>query len=199
MLSFPSLELLSVYWLFKLRQDYKINLVLTGLSIVFAVFFAEVLFRFYLFEWDSFSIEKVNSVHDMGISGFIQPSPYPEIVYELKPDLSGYFKMVRFKTNSQGLRDKEYSIVRPNNTFRVAVIGDSFTMPAGVNIEMAYHTLLEKKFNQEQKDICEAAKLKTYIMCSTYYEVNCLQKGQISTLHIISVSISRTCNIAIYP
>jgi hypothetical protein len=138
---------------FKLRPDYKINLVLTGLSIVFVVFFAEVLFRFYLFGWDSFSIEKVNSVHDVGISGLIQPSPYPEIAYELKPDLSGYFKMARFETNSQGLRDKEYSIVRSNNTFRVAVIGDSFTMPAGVNLEMAYHTLLEEKFNQEQKDI----------------------------------------------
>jgi len=139
---------------FKLRPDEKINfLVLSSLSIVFAVFFAEVLFRFYLFGWDSFSIEKVNSVHGLGVSGFVQPSPYPEIVYELKPDLSGYFKMARFETNSQGLRDKEYSIVRPNNTFRVAVIGDSLTMSSGVNIEMAYHTLLEEKFNQEQKDI----------------------------------------------
>jgi len=138
---------------FKLRPDYKINLVLMGLSVVFVVFFAEVLFRFYLFGWDSFSIEKVNSVQAIGTSGFIQPSSYPEIIYELKPDLSGYFKMARFETNSQGLRDKEYSIVRPNNTFRVAVIGDSFTMPAGVNLEMAYHTLLEEKFNQEQKDV----------------------------------------------
>jgi hypothetical protein len=138
---------------FKLRPNYKINLVLTGLSVVFVVFFAEVLFRFYLFGWDSFSIEKVNSVHSMGVSGLIQPSPYPKIAYERKPNLSGYFKMARFETNSQGLRDKEYSIVIPNNTFRVAVIGDSLSVPSGVNLEMAYHTLLEEKFNQEQKDI----------------------------------------------
>jgi len=57
--------------------------------------------------------------------------------------------MARFKTNSQGLRDKEYSLEKPPNTFRVAVLGDSSSMPAGVDIEDAYHTVLEDRLNAE--------------------------------------------------
>jgi lysophospholipase L1-like esterase len=128
------------------------SLLLVSFSL-FSLFLIEILFRFYLFGWDSFSIEKINSVHLIGVSGFVQPSPYSEVIYELKPNIKSYFKMATFETNSQGLRDKEYPILRAKNTIRVAVIGDSFTMPAGVNIEDAYHSLLEEKFNQEQRGI----------------------------------------------
>ena len=45
----------------------------------------------------------------------------------------------------QGLRDQEYDLQKTKNTFRVVVVGDSYTMPAGVSIEDAYHTLLEEE------------------------------------------------------
>ena len=60
--------------------------------------------------------------------------------------------LVPFETNSRGLRDKEYRIRKPENTFRVAVVGDSFTMPVGVRTEEAYHSLLENRLNREQRD-----------------------------------------------
>lgn len=129
------------------------NLLLFIISTLFMLLIAEIIFRFYLFGWNSFSIEKMNSVHHLGTSSLVQPSPYSEMIYELKPHLNSYFKLAIFKTNAQGLRDKEYSIIKPKNSFRVAVIGDSFTMPAGVNIENAYHSLLEKKLNSEQAEV----------------------------------------------
>ena len=48
----------------------------------------------------------MNSVNGTGTAGIIQPSCYPEIVYELRPDLDTWLKLTRFRTNSQGLRDQ---------------------------------------------------------------------------------------------
>ncbi len=113
----------------------------------------EASYRLYLFGWDALSIAKVNSVNKLGPAGVIQPSPYSEIIYEFRPNLESHFKLVPLNTNSQGLRDNEYSIAKPDRTFRVAVIGDSFTIPAGVRIEEAYHTRLETRLNQERSDV----------------------------------------------
>lgn len=82
----------------------------------------------------------------------IRPSNHSEIIYELKPNLNTYFKLATFKTNSNGLRDKGYKLSKSGDIFRVAVIGDSFTMPAGVEIEESYHSLLEEKLNKEQRE-----------------------------------------------
>ncbi len=113
----------------------------------------EASYRLYLFGWDALSIAKVNSVNKLGPAGVIQPSPYSEIIYEFRPNLESHFKLVPLNTNSQGLRDNEYSIAKPDRTFRVAVIGDSFTIPAGVRIEEAYHTRLETRLNRERSDV----------------------------------------------
>lgn len=83
------------------------------------------------------------------MSGLIQPSKYPEIVFELKPNLNTYHKKARFITNAQGLRDKDYGISKSDQSFRVAVIGDSLTMAAGVPVEKAYHSLLEERFGRD--------------------------------------------------
>lgn len=112
----------------------------------------ELAYRVYLFGWASFSVQKMNSMHDIGVAGILQPSPYAEIAFELKPNLRTYFKLAPFETNSAGLRDQEYAIAKPANTFRVAVIGDSFTMPSGVTIDEAYHSILEQRFNQTGED-----------------------------------------------
>ena len=68
--------------------------------------------------------------------------------WELRPNYRGYFKLEEFRTNSKGLRaDREFAIQKPDGTTRVAVIGDSFTMPTGVLIEDAYHSVLERELN----------------------------------------------------
>ena len=120
-------------------------------SLLLSLFCAEISFRFYLFGRQALSFSKMNSVNGTGTAGIIQPSRHPEIVYELRPGLDTSLKLARFKTNSQGLRDAEYSVAKPGNTFRVAVVGDSLTMPAGVEIEDAYHSLLERRLNRNRK------------------------------------------------
>lgn len=119
----------------------------TGLKIItFSIFLfllLEISARLYYFGFAGLDPARINSVHGLPKTGFTMPSSSPDIGFELKPEIDGYFQLVPFKTNSQGLRDREYSMEKPENTFRVAVVGSSFALPTGVDIERAFHTLLE--------------------------------------------------------
>jgi lysophospholipase L1-like esterase len=52
------------------------------------------------------------------------------------------------KINSDGFRDVEYTIEKPNNTIRIIVLGDSITFGWGVNLSDTYVKILEKKLNE---------------------------------------------------
>ncbi|MEM7621308.1 MAG: SGNH/GDSL hydrolase family protein [Pseudomonadota bacterium] len=53
------------------------------------------------------------------------------------------------RTNSQGLRENERIDKKDKNTFRIVVIGDSFTFGWGVNFEETYVQVLEKELKQK--------------------------------------------------
>jgi hypothetical protein len=105
--------------------------------------------RVYLFGSKGLSPTAINSVRGLPETGYTQPSAEPRLGFELKPNLDGVFKLVPFRTNAQGLRDREYALTKPERTLRVAVVGSSFALPAGVEIERAFHSLLEQRFSQE--------------------------------------------------
>lgn len=123
------------------------NIAALLLSTVFSLIFLEVAYRVYLFGLDGLSIEKMNSIHDLGDSGLLKTSEYPEIAFELRPNMNTYFKLASVETNSRGLRDREHDLTKPEDTFRVAVIGDSLTMASGVDIADTYHKVLERRLN----------------------------------------------------
>lgn len=63
---------------------------------------------------------------------------------------NSYFKElygVEVKINSKGLRDFEYSYLKPANIYRVLVLGDSITFGWGVPFEYTYPKYLEKMLN----------------------------------------------------
>ncbi len=119
---------------------------LTGTLIV-CLFFSEVIIRWHIFGDDAWSYSQIKSVRHIGVSGLLQPSAFQDILWELRPNINTTYKLKPFRTNPEGLRDKNYSKVKPAGTFRIAVLGDSFTMGEGIAIEDAYHTLLEERFN----------------------------------------------------
>lgn len=55
--------------------------------------------------------------------------------------------------NSQGLRDDEYSYTKPENTYRIAVLGDSFTQAIHVPLEDTYQQTLERKLKTASSSI----------------------------------------------
>jgi hypothetical protein len=97
----------------------------------------------------------LNSLRGLPATGFTRPSAEPRLVFELAPNVDGLFKLVAFRTNSRGMRDRERSVHKPAGAFRVAVVGSSFSLPAGVAIERAYHSLLEDRWTRDFSLRCE--------------------------------------------
>jgi len=107
----------------------------------------EQTYRVYLFGWSAFSHARINSIHDLWVSGLTRRAAEPGIVYELQPGLDTYFKLATFRTDSRGLRDLERALVPPPDAARIAIVGSSFSMPAGVALEDAWHQDLARRLD----------------------------------------------------
>ncbi|KMP11213.1 hypothetical protein UR09_04025 [Candidatus Nitromaritima sp. SCGC AAA799-A02] len=57
-----------------------------------------------------------------------------------------------FRLNSKGFHDVEYSLEKPENSFRIVAVGDSFAYGV-VPYKFNYLTLLEEKLKQDQSSI----------------------------------------------
>ena len=65
----------------------------------------------------------------------------------LNPSVSLEFHGANFSTNSWGMRDQEYTLVPPANTYRIALVGPSYVMGSGVNDEETFEAILEQHLN----------------------------------------------------
>jgi hypothetical protein len=54
---------------------------------------------------------------------------------------------LEWRTNAQGMRDREYSLKKPPGTFRVALVGDSIGAGWGVNAEDRFESILEESWD----------------------------------------------------
>jgi lysophospholipase L1-like esterase len=107
---------------------------------------AEIITRIKLYGIEIVLKGRFYSMHNLGY--FCTRLPYPDLIYGLRPNAEGFKKGVYYKINSKGLRDYEYPYQKPNNTFRIAVLGDSFTEGSGVNFQETYAKILERKLDQ---------------------------------------------------
>ena len=69
--------------------------------------------------------------------------------YSLIPLNRTSFKGGNFTTNRWGMRDKDYEKTPRPRTRRIAVLGPSYTMGAGVNDGETFETLIEERLNRE--------------------------------------------------
>ena len=53
-------------------------------------------------------------------------------------------KGVRWHTNSQGMRDRAYTVAKPPRTFRIALVGDSIGAGWGVDVDRRFESILER-------------------------------------------------------
>jgi hypothetical protein len=67
--------------------------------------------------------------------------------YELVPGYAGEYKGAAFRTNRWGMRDKNYELKAPKGTYRMALLGSSFSMGGGVAAEQTFEALLENRLN----------------------------------------------------
>jgi hypothetical protein len=120
------------------------------LMVLFVVLFIvlEMTARVYLFGFAGLDPRRVGSVHPIGETGFLRASDIPGLHYESEPNVDTFFKLASFRTNSVGLRDSEYLIKKPAGVFRIAVLGGSYAVGVGVEIESTFHSVMERGFNE---------------------------------------------------
>jgi hypothetical protein len=70
---------------------------------------------------------------------------------ELKPNQSINHKGAVIKTNSHGLRDNEYSKIKEDSIYRIALLGTSIDMGVGVENQETYENLIETSVNNSNK------------------------------------------------
>jgi len=69
----------------------------------------------------------------------------------LKPSLSVDHAGARWTTNTEGMRDQPYSISKPPNTIRIAMVGDSIGAGWGVGDGQPFESLVETALDRESK------------------------------------------------
>lgn len=74
-------------------------------------------------------------------------SDIPGLIYEMVPNVK------KMGTNSMGIRDKEYQIPKPLNTFRILILGDSVAYGSQLEQEEVFSTLLRDKLNNHENNI----------------------------------------------
>jgi hypothetical protein len=85
------------------------------------------------------------------VAGFSYPNfwqPDPVTGSSLRPGMEGWQRdegRAYVKISAQGLRDREHTISKPVNTYRIAVLGDSYAEAMQVDIERTFWSLLPKR------------------------------------------------------
>jgi hypothetical protein len=82
--------------------------------------------------------------HAANVSNPLETDP---LLFELQPNLHRTLFGQPFKTNSHGLRDREYTVAKPPGVFRIALLGSSIDMGWGIGTEETYVKRLEDWLN----------------------------------------------------
>jgi hypothetical protein len=116
-------------------KETLMKISLSLITIILFLIILEVILRF-----SYFPISQISYIDEhLGTTGCYKISEDTDLVYEQLPSC-GF--------NSFGMRDYEYSIKKPDNTFRILIVGDSFTFGSGVyRGEDTYPKILERKLN----------------------------------------------------
>jgi D-alanyl-lipoteichoic acid acyltransferase DltB (MBOAT superfamily) len=67
--------------------------------------------------------------------------------YDLRPNVKIFFRRDYLSTNEWGMRDLPYTLDKPANTFRIALLGSSRDMGAGVGDTQTFETIIENELN----------------------------------------------------
>jgi len=117
------------------------NFLATLISLVLAVFSLELLTRLVVDDGMQFDLEMWKYARDIK-----QVAADPLIGHEHVPNRQARLMGVDFRTNSQGLRDREFSVERVPGKLRIAMLGDSLTVGWGVPVDDTFAKRIERMY-----------------------------------------------------
>jgi len=124
---------------YKLKK-FTVNLSVFIVTLIILLILSEISLRI---------IENINEGSIIQFPNVIRPSKDQQLYFELVPNIKNQkFHETKISINSEGYRDKEYSIEKPDNTIRIVALGDSVGFGWGVNLEDVYTEVLEKELNK---------------------------------------------------
>src|SRR6185436_5246070 len=71
--------------------------------------------------------------------------------YALRPETEGWFRregVAYVRINSDGLRDREHSIAKPQDVVRIALLGDSYAEALSVAEQETFWSVMERKLQE---------------------------------------------------
>lgn len=89
----------------------------------------------------------VRQDHSVTLRSIIQPHPSDMIMYELIPNMQIQFQGVPVSINSCGMRGPQRAVKKPENVYRIALLGDSFAFGWGVEYRESFAAVIEDKLN----------------------------------------------------
>ena len=125
-----------------------VNLLLISGSVLFCFIAGEFMIRFFHNSLSSYNLEMWRYAADLK-----EPYDNPELPFHHYPKKRGHYYGVDVQINSQGLRDREFSIRKPKDVKRIIFLGDSFTLGWGVPFDSMYSKKLEHELNKRQQDM----------------------------------------------
>lgn len=131
-----------------------------------------------------------------------QKSRFPNLLYELKPNTSRYYrgedydKKILYATNKYGQRSPDFTLTE-NNRKKILVVGDSIPFGFGVEEKHTFPRFLEKDLNHKViKTRVINAGMGTYNIIQDYWYIK--HKGQVfkSDLVILCLNLSNLVKIS---
>ena len=130
------------------KSSLTLNIFILFVAIFLTLFFLECAVRIYFYGIINTVTGRLSSIVPISMSGLVKISKNKQISYELKPNTQRFFKLVRVKINSRGLRDYEYKVKKDTGVFRIIGLGDSIAFGSGVKLDEIYLKRLEERLNK---------------------------------------------------
>jgi len=83
----------------------------------------------------------------VSLRAIVRPHPNDRLIYTLRPNLDLQFVRAHVQTNACGMRSPERPLVKEAGTYRIALLGDSFTFGWGVEQKESFAQVLEDTLN----------------------------------------------------
>jgi lysophospholipase L1-like esterase len=124
------------------RPNILQNTLLLTVAILLGCVFLEVALRVIFYHSTDFSMEMWKYAVKLK-----RPVTNPDLSFSHAPNRSAFLMGVPVSINSEGLRDREFSLEKPSGVYRVMMLGDSTTFGWGVKQEDTAAKFLERKLN----------------------------------------------------